>query len=813
LSITYDLPTLTPVIQPIIPSLPIHTSAARTVVSMGDDFDSDNDGIPNYSDNCPYTYNPSQTDTDGDGVGDACDYGSGGGGSGGGGAGGGSDDSDWDGVLDADDNCPYVFNPDQTDTDGDGVGDACEVGIDLTVEASPLTVQVGGAVVFTYTVRNTGELNLTGVTITDTFGNAINVGNLGSGATRVEVVRRNVYSTVNNDVTATGIDPYGGPVSDSDRVTITVVGAGLELTAEVTPRVITPGSWVTFTYTVRNVGDVELNSISVWDNLGTSVSYASLPMGSTVYWQVPYQVFATTTSYVTAAGETPQGSTVNDSKSVTVMVVEVLDPIVIAEPLIAGSTVVTGTAHPEQTVHIRDLMSSDFPLLSAVVQTDGSFAFMNLPPLVAGHVIVVEGYNRWDSAVVGGAAGTLAPIDIFVDPVKTSLCHGDEVVYGTAEPGQMVTLVITHTEYEGGATPLYQDMTTVDADGHFAFALGQPLQNEQVVRVSGYGESDVEVVQACMTGAYIAIVPQCGPVGPTGISIYGYNWKYQNANDDVTIEWDGVVKKVFNAARPGEQPTPEWYTTIPVAVTRGEHIVSAFNRKTSEVSAVFMSPCPSPNLVVTDLRLLTTEPISTYQPLNFAVTVANTGTRPVNSLFWVDLYDTDPTTRTTGLAWAALSGLNINSSAVLTMTLRSGFAATGTHAIWAMADSWYQVSELEEEDNTRGPITVSVTQEGTPPSTPPVTTTVGSLAGETWVSLTGVPVPHGRATVQVKQGETLIASTVSDDNARYEFTDLPVGVYTVIGETWINGIRYSNTYQVEIVEGETTVRFIIMYRG
>jgi len=35
-------------------------------------------------------------------------------------------DSDGDHVLDGDDNCPAIFNDDQVDTDGDGIGDACD---------------------------------------------------------------------------------------------------------------------------------------------------------------------------------------------------------------------------------------------------------------------------------------------------------------------------------------------------------------------------------------------------------------------------------------------------------------------------------------------------------------------------------------------------------------------------------------------------------------------------------------------------------------------------------------------------------------
>ncbi len=107
--------------------------------------DSDGDGLCDEEDNCPDISNPDQTDTDGDGYGDVCEpcdigepcddgevctindvyvlIG--------------SDcecqgtmpeqnDADGDGLCDAIDNCVYTANPDQTDANNNGVGDACE---------------------------------------------------------------------------------------------------------------------------------------------------------------------------------------------------------------------------------------------------------------------------------------------------------------------------------------------------------------------------------------------------------------------------------------------------------------------------------------------------------------------------------------------------------------------------------------------------------------------------------------------------------------------------------------------------------------
>jgi len=81
--------------------------------------DSDNDGLPDSEDNCPYNHNQNQKDTDFDGVGDGCDncpkvknHD--------------QNDSDSDGYGDACDNCPLLPRGNQFDSDNDGVGEACD---------------------------------------------------------------------------------------------------------------------------------------------------------------------------------------------------------------------------------------------------------------------------------------------------------------------------------------------------------------------------------------------------------------------------------------------------------------------------------------------------------------------------------------------------------------------------------------------------------------------------------------------------------------------------------------------------------------
>jgi hypothetical protein len=76
--------------------------------------DSDSDGVPDPSDNCPQIPNPAQAEVDGDGIGDACD------------------------------NCVNVANSNQLDSDADGLGDACDVRANVAL-GKPVSLSSGTA--------------------------------------------------------------------------------------------------------------------------------------------------------------------------------------------------------------------------------------------------------------------------------------------------------------------------------------------------------------------------------------------------------------------------------------------------------------------------------------------------------------------------------------------------------------------------------------------------------------------------------------------------------------------------------------------
>ncbi|MEH6679089.1 MAG: gliding motility-associated C-terminal domain-containing protein [Sediminicola sp.] len=100
----------------------------------GSQKDTDADGITDDVDNAPNDFNPDQGDTDGDGIGDAEDT-----------------DDDNDGVPDDVDNCPLAHNPGQEDRDRDGLGDVCDT---VVLDVAQAFTPDGDGINDTWTIHN-----------------------------------------------------------------------------------------------------------------------------------------------------------------------------------------------------------------------------------------------------------------------------------------------------------------------------------------------------------------------------------------------------------------------------------------------------------------------------------------------------------------------------------------------------------------------------------------------------------------------------------------------------------------------------------
>ncbi|MCX8067459.1 MAG: pilus assembly protein [Anaerolineae bacterium] len=409
------------------------------------------------------------------------------------------------------------------------------------------------------------------------------------------------------------------------------------------------------------------------------------------------------------------------------------------------------------------------------------------------------------------------------------LCAGATRVTGIAQRGQTVQLRNVNTGYIA--------TTVAGSDNTFSFNVS-PLQVGHLIAVQAYGKTDYDIVRDCSvtptptptpgptptptrtptptptpTTAYITLSPTCGGPG-TGITITvrGYNWSYQNKNDNVIIYWDGTPVGIVSAL---DEPV-QWTVVITVTVAEGPHTVRAANEQKDvpSASASFTSPCPvsGPNLVVSRLQLLATPPITTYRPLPFQAVVRNVGDQPVNSMFWVDLYanasptTTPPFSGSTPIGWSAVSGLAVSGTITLTINTQ-GFAVTGTHRVYAWVDSWNQISETRETDNITGPITVSVTAVGpTPTPSPTPAPAMGIIAGRTYLYRGGTITPISRATVEVWRGSTLIASTLSGEGGIYQLTNIPAGSgYTVVGWVVVDGQYYTDQVtNVTVTGGQIT---------
>jgi LPXTG-site transpeptidase (sortase) family protein len=174
--------------------------------------------------------------------------------------------------------------PDVTDTDPSSV-DVIAPAIDIRKNAEGFDTQniyYGDDVTFTIRVTNTGDVPLLNVAVTDTLAPVCESVSPGLGTilpgdfVEYTCTVLNITAGFTNVATATGEDPLGNDVTDSDPSDVTVEEmADLSLTKVVDNNTPLFGSNVTFTIVVINSGPNDATNVSVSDVLPSGFTYVS----------------------------------------------------------------------------------------------------------------------------------------------------------------------------------------------------------------------------------------------------------------------------------------------------------------------------------------------------------------------------------------------------------------------------------------------------------------------------------------------------------------------------------------------------------
>jgi uncharacterized repeat protein (TIGR01451 family) len=419
------------------------------------------------------------------------------------------------------------------------------------------------------------------------------------------------------------------------------------------------------------------------------------------------------------------------------------NPIIIAKPVVSGTTSVEGTALANTDLTL-EVLRTEMPTMTVTSTADGTFSFENLQnegiQLETGMYVLVKGYNTQDIARVEDASN-----------------QNPDISYISATNADCVS-----------------DPNSVTIEG-----FNWPDENSDYYENS---YNDTKIVLFCDGEEwYVPVVDN-------------------KAKIDETYEWSGAF--TYTNVPFSDRCASGESHTIKAKVyenygARQQHAHTPIEHFEASVKIPAFCAQP-PDIQVESLTL--TKPISEtrmYAPITVTVVLTNTSTTDVTSLFEVDLFVDAPDNpyfffeyeSVDHIGVSVLEGKNSGSGPIsFEMYVPEGFSDTEPHTLTVKADTFEQILEIEELKNVRT-LSAQATLTGTPPSeTPPISSTLppGGIQGETWLIIQDEVMPQNG--VKVYAETTVTDTTVtygpvySDNLGRYTLADLPPATYTVIGE-------------------------------
>jgi uncharacterized repeat protein (TIGR01451 family) len=340
-------------------------------------------------------------------------------------------------------------------------------------------------------------------------------------------------------------------------------------------------------------------------------------------------------------------------------------------------------------------------------------------------------------------------------------------------------------------------------------------------------------VQAAFS-AFITLNPSCGDPG-SSFTVKGFNWPSEG-NKEVEIYWDAIENS--NLLDTVQDNGSSWTidVDVPISAIAGSHTIFA-DRQGDVAEATYRVPCPAPNLITTQPKLLSSQQLSVHDPATFQVEVSNNGELDAVNQFFVGLYFdppsvVDPTlthiSQDYRVELVVVSWLGAGESRLVTITEEQGFEDPGFHEVYVVVDSdpgpVGLIKEISELDNISAVLTVDVEDDssGTPtpgptPTATPVISETGSLIGQAFLSpFGGQPLPQAGVEVSVYDIDAgdLEGVAYSDIEGSYFLTNLAPGTKTVSACIIIDDVQYGYTAtDVEVIPGEISFQDLFLEVG
>ncbi len=260
-------------------------------------------------------------------------------------------------------------------------------GISIVKSVNKSVVRPGTAVVYTYVVKNTGDVPLASLNLTDDKCTPLtrqsgdtNTNNvLETTETWTYTCQSTISQTTLNTAVVTGqpSDPAGvplsgiNPVTAQDTATVRVINPGIEVVKSATPTTIYSGNVVTYSYTVRNTGNSTLNTVTISDDKCSPVTFVSGDTNNNQQMEVTevwaYRCTTTLTvdtlNTVTVNAKDESDGDVTDTDTAQV---NVINPGI----TIDKQTTVTAVASGTVVTYTYDVTNSGDDALSGVTVTD-----------------------------------------------------------------------------------------------------------------------------------------------------------------------------------------------------------------------------------------------------------------------------------------------------------------------------------------------------------------------------------------------------------------------------------------------------------